>query len=97
MMLSNIHRLKNAGIQTFTQPGFKKVLFLNGLFLSATYYCVMRAYELGGEVSRMYPIQQLESVILPLLGIVFLKERKHLYQKVIAAIIAFIGVLLIRL
>lgn len=96
MLLANLHRVQKIGRQTLRQSSFKKIVLFNAIFVFATYYFVMKAYSLGGEVSRMYPIQQIESVIIPLLGILFLKERNKIPQKIIAAGIAFGGVLLLR-
>jgi drug/metabolite transporter (DMT)-like permease len=96
MFIFNAHRLKSVGLTSIKNKKFIKTVFLNAIFVSLTYFFVLRAYELGGEVSRMYPIQQTESVLVPLIAIVLLKERKRLPQKIVAAVIAFIGLLLIK-
>jgi drug/metabolite transporter (DMT)-like permease len=96
MLIANLPRLKSAGIATYRNKMFWKVIAVNAIFIYLTYICVMRAYELGGEVSRMYPIQQSESILVPLLGIFLLKERKRIPVKILAAIIAFSGIILIK-
>lgn len=96
MLATNLHRMKIVGRDTLTNKSFLKTISINGVFLFLTYYCVMTAYKLGGEVSRMFPVQQLESVAVPLLGILLLRERKKVLQKIIAAGVAVGGVLLLR-
>lgn len=96
MLISNLPRFKTSGIATYKNKMFWKVIAINAVFIYLTYICIIRAYELGGEVSRMYPIQQSESILVPLLGIVLLKERERIPVKLLAAVIAFIGILLIK-
>lgn len=96
MFATNIHRLHDVGRSTLLNKSFLKTIVVNGVFLFLTYYCVMLAYELGGEVSRMFPIQQLESIIVPLLGILLLKERNRVPQKIIAALVAMLAVMMLR-
>ena len=96
MFASNLHRLKSVGAQTLLNSSFIKTVAVNGVFTSLTYFFIMTAYTVGGEVSRIYPIQQLESLIVPIIGIVFLKERKRIPQKLIAAALSIAGVLLLR-
>lgn len=96
MLLTNMTRLKSVGVSTFKNRAFWKITSVNAVFIYLTYICVMRAYELGGEVSRMYPIQQSKSVLVPLIGIVLLKERNRVPAKILAAVVAFIGIILIK-
>lgn len=95
-LLVNIRRVSKTGKKTFGNSKFWKIVVINGLFVCLAYLCVFKAYELGGEVSRMFPIQQLESVLVPLLGIVLLKERDRIPMKLVSAIIAFAGIYLIK-
>jgi drug/metabolite transporter (DMT)-like permease len=71
------------------------LLIISGLSFAA-FYCIMHAYELKGEISSMMPIQQLNGVIIPIVGIIFLNERHKVPQKLIAAGLAFAGALLIN-
>lgn len=96
MFLANIHRFKNKGLNTYKNKQFWYVLPINAVFVYLAYVCIIRAYELGGEVSRILPIQQSESILVPIIGILFLKERSKVAVKIIAAIIAFIGILFIK-
>jgi uncharacterized membrane protein len=97
LLMTNMLRFKTAGLTTLRNKAIWKVIPINAVFIYLTYICIMRAYELGGEVSRMYPIQQTESILVPLLGIILLKERQRIPVKVIAAIIAFLGIILVKL
>lgn len=95
MFLTNIGRLKTAGLPMLRDISIVKILIVNGFFLTLTYTLVYAAYNLGGEVSRMYPIQQVESVIVPLLSIYILKEKDRIPQKIVAAVVGFLGVIII--
>ncbi|MEI7603803.1 MAG: hypothetical protein WCJ19_02180 [bacterium] len=45
----------------------------------------------------MYPIEQSESVIIPILAIFILKEKDKLKQKILAVIIAGFGIFLLSI
>lgn len=97
LLMTNLLRLKTAGLTTLKNKVVWKIIPINAIFIYLTYICIMRAYELGGEVSRMYPIQQTESILVPLLGIILLKERQRIPVKIVAAIAAFLGIILVKL
>lgn len=96
MLLANYHTLIATPRKLiWTWPTVTTLLAIGGLSF-AGFYCIMHAYELQGEISSMMPIQQLGGVIVPLIGIIFLHERTKVPQKLVAALLAFIGVILIN-
>ena len=56
---------------------------------------LMFAYKTGGEISRITPITGFGTVLLVVGGIVFLKERDHLWKKIVATLFGIIGVILL--
>lgn len=48
------------------------------------------------DASRVIPVNSINSILIVLGGIVLLKEHDHIGRKIIAAIIAFVGVYLLR-
>lgn len=54
----------------------------------------LAAYQ-RGSVSIIAPLQETSVIITVLLAIIFLKERTRMWQKILAAIICFAGVILI--
>lgn len=48
-----------------------------------------------GPASQIAPINQAQVIVTVLLAIIVLKERDHLFRKVIAAILVTIGVILL--
>jgi drug/metabolite transporter (DMT)-like permease len=96
MLITNSHRIKQHAQKNLLSLSFQATVLLNAGFIFGAYYCLFTAYQLGGEVSRMYPLQQIQSFVIPLVGIVLLKERNLMWRKIIAAGIAVVGVLLLR-
>lgn len=54
------------------------------------------AYELGHNAAQIAVLNQTSIILIVFLGIIFLKERNHLYLKLLGAIISLIGVFLVR-
>ncbi len=79
----------------FHPPLFKNILLLNILFViaTATFYAAMFIAPNGGQVA----MATLTSVILIVgLSVIFLKERSHLWQKFLGAVLGFMGLLLLN-
>ena len=51
-----------------------------------------RAYQTGGEFSVVGPLTQLTTVLTIIIGILVLKERWHLKQKIIGISLTILGV-----
>ncbi len=61
---------------------------------TGTYYFTLRAFALA-DITFVYPLLQL-SILLTVLGsIIFLKEREHLWQRIIATIIILAGTIIV--
>ena len=67
-----------------------------GLINIFEYYFMLKAYSLA-DASLVIPIVSLSTVFTVLVGIIFLGERDHMVRKIIAGLLAFIGVLLIKM
>jgi drug/metabolite transporter (DMT)-like permease len=91
MLLINFKRTKIAFKETFRNKNFWIGISINGILYSLGFWALFEAYNRGGEVSRMFPITLSMSVIIPILGIIFLKERDNIAKKLIAIVIMILG------
>jgi drug/metabolite transporter (DMT)-like permease len=91
MFLINFKRTKIAFKETFRNKNFWVGISINGILYSLGFWALFEAYNRGGEVSRMFPITLSMSVIIPILGIIFLKERDNIAKKLIAIVIMILG------
>ncbi len=66
-------------------------IFLLSLLNVAGYILQLRAFQIG-EVTRIIPIVQLSTILTVLAGVFILKESENLNQKIIASLMAFVGV-----
>lgn len=80
-------------IGEFKRTSWKVILL--ALMASSGYYFLLKAFAVG-EASRVILINSTNSLATILLAIIFLKERKHIPVKIIAGILAFIGIILLR-
>jgi uncharacterized membrane protein len=55
-----------------------------------------RAYQIGGELSVVGPLSQLTTILNIIIGIIILKERWHLKQKILGISLAVLGVVFIK-
>lgn len=80
------------------KPFLKKDLLLKmlllGVIFSISSLASLLAYKYG-NVNVVAVLQQTGIIVTTVLGIIFLHERKHLWQKAAAAVICFVGVLLV--
>lgn len=74
----------------------KWLIPLLGLINIFEYYFMIKAYALA-DASLVIPIVSLSTVFTVVVGIIFLGERDNIVKKVLAGILAFIGLLLIKL
>lgn len=91
MLLIYSKRTKAAFNGTFKLKEFWQGIITNGLLYSIGFWALFEAYNRGGEVSRMFPITLSLSVLIPVLGIVFLKERDNLMRKILAILVMVVG------
>lgn len=74
---------------------FLRLSFLALLFsVSAT--ATLTAYTKGHNAAQIAILNQTSTILIVLLGIIFLKERSHIKLKIIGAVISLIGVFLVR-
>ena len=71
-------------------------IIIVGPLLSVALYFVARAFQAGGEASRVLPVLSLSTVLVALGGVLFLGEKSGWVKKVLASFVALLGVLLIN-
>ena len=74
----------------------KKAIFTVGISWPIMMTLNLYAYQLG-KVSIIAPLCSLVAILNVIVGYIFLKERTRLPQKLIAAILIVIGIVLIKL
>ncbi|MBL7150926.1 DMT family transporter [Candidatus Microgenomates bacterium] len=95
-----------AGVSTFIFaliiPGLKKkvfqlprLTFLNGI-LGAIGFFLFSLASAVTEISKTLPIAQSFTILTVIFGIIFLKERERVWQKILGGILAVIGVILVK-
>ncbi len=70
-------------------------VFLYSLFISTSFYTIFLAYKFGGSAAKVYSVLAIEAVATVIASAIFLNERKNLFLKIIAAIIAGLGIYLL--
>lgn len=79
---------------------FKSRLLPKFIILAAvsglTAFTYLTAYQTGRNAAQIAAINQLSTILVVVAGIIFLKERDRLGRKILAALISFAGVLLIK-
>ncbi|HOY46822.1 MAG TPA: DMT family transporter [Candidatus Dojkabacteria bacterium] len=84
---------------TEIKSGIKKYLYpilLMGVISPIGYSALLEAYKLAPK-SVVYPIGNISTLVLVLLGVIFLKEREKLQRKIIAAVIVVAGAILLSI
>ncbi|OQY65521.1 hypothetical protein B6D29_03760 [Microgenomates bacterium UTCPR1] len=81
-------------VKKIIRKDFKQISLISFLNVSA-YLFNLKALVVGGEVTKVIPIVQTSTIITIILGIIFLKEREHIVKKIVAGLIAIIGVFLL--
>lgn len=66
------------------------------VFYGLSAITIFLAYQAGGAASQIYPISKSAVILTVILAAVLLKEQDRLWQKILGAAAAFIGVLLLR-
>lgn len=77
---------------------FKKFswkIVLLSFFNFASYYLGLKAFFLA-DATKVIPIIQLSTILTVIVGIFLLKERSNLFKKILAGMIAVLGVFLLR-
>ena len=63
---------------------------------TAAYYFTLKSFSLA-DVTLVYPFLQLATLFTVLGGIVFMKEREHFWQKIIAVVLVVAGAIILKL
>ncbi|QQS39416.1 EamA family transporter [Candidatus Woesebacteria bacterium] len=95
-MLTFYHKRTIRAVKgTFLLKAYWKGVLTNGLLYSFAFWALFSAYLKGGEVSRMFPMTLSTSVLVPIFGIVILKEYKGMQRKLIASAVLIFGMFMI--
>jgi len=79
----------------FNFPVFSKFLILC-IFKALATITIFTAYKIGRNNVQIAPLTQLSTIVIVLAGIIILKERKNIFQKILGAILGFFGMLLLK-
>ena len=71
-------------------------LVLLGVFSAVGAVTFFLSYQAGRNAAQIASINQVSIITIVFFAIIFLKERSGIWKKVVAAIISFIGVLLVK-
>ena len=71
-------------------------LALLALMFAVSATATLTAYTKGHNAAQIAVLNQTSTILIVLLGIVFLNERSHIKLKIIGAIVSLIGVFLVR-
>ena len=71
-------------------------IMIVGPLLSVALLLVARAFQAGGEASRVLPVLSLSTVLVTLGGVAFLGEKSGRTKKILASFVALLGALLIN-
>jgi drug/metabolite transporter (DMT)-like permease len=74
-----------------------KMIYFVGPLLSFSMFFLIKAFQAGGEASKVLPVFSLSLVFSVLAGIIFLNERNNLVKKILATIIVSIGIYILQL
>lgn len=86
--LLKIHRV--LGIKDTLKLAFLALMF--SIAVTSTF----TAYEKGHNAAQIAILNQTSTILIVVLSIIFLKERNHLYLKILGGVISLIGVFLVR-
>lgn len=80
---------------------YAKISYIKNLFLFSLFYgiqavCYYAALNLGANASQMAPLFRAEIILTVILAVIFLQEKENMPTKILGAIIAAVGVILIR-
>lgn len=82
-------------MKTYMTPSFLKNMFFVTFFYSVQAVTYFVAYESGGNASQIAPISKSSIILTVLLAVIFLKERKNIWRKILSTLLVTAGVLLI--
>ncbi len=77
------------------QPRVYKFVLLNGLFFFGSFWSIYHAYAVGGVTSEVNFAISSETILTVILASLLLKEREHMYLKIICGVLVTLGVFLL--
>lgn len=83
-------------IKIFLDPSLAIKMFLLCIFFAISAITFFSAFKIGNNVGQISILNQISTVLIVLASILYLKERKNIFLKIIGSVIAFIGVVLLR-
>lgn len=83
-------------MKSLFQPKMLINLLILAIIYSISAITIFLAYQVGHNATQIAPLNQTSTILTGVLAIVLLKERGDYFKKIIAAIIAFIGVVLTK-
>lgn len=85
-----------AKMKAMLEKEFIKKLGILGVFYAVSALTIFFAYQIGRNAAQIAPLNQTSMILTVILAIIFLKEKSQLGRKILASILSFIGVLLLR-
>jgi drug/metabolite transporter (DMT)-like permease len=71
-------------------------LFILCVFQAIATITVFLGYKIGRNNVQIAPLGQLSTIVIVLAGIIILKERKNLFQRILGTILSFSGAIMLR-
>jgi len=78
-------------VPTLLQPSILLKLGVCAVFYALSALTIFTAYKQGGSASIISPLHQTSLLFTVLLSYVFLREKSHLVQKIVGAIVVCVG------
>ena len=91
-----VERIKITDLKNEFKNGNKKAILTTGITWGVSILLSYRAYELG-NVTIVAPLCALTVMLNAIVGYLFLKEKENMPQKIIAAILIIISVVLMKM
>lgn len=95
ILMIPLARVSIKAIKSELKTNWKSQLIM-GVFSAAGYYLLIKSFTLA-EKTVVVPVNNLGTVIVVILGIIFLKEIKDVKRKIFAAVLAFAGAVLLSI
>ncbi len=96
LLLAVIYPKRMKNLKVFFKPTLLKKMILMCLIYGVSSITYFIALQISINTSQIVVINQSSTIITVVLAIVLLKERKKLFRKLGAAIITFLGILLVK-
>lgn len=95
LFVALIYPKKTLKLKSLIDKKSRLNFFLSALFYGLAALAVNTGYKLGGEISQISSILQLNIILTIIFGILFLKERENMPRKIIGGMIVVLGAILV--